>query len=129
MTLAVLSEAPIMCDMATAPGVLSVTQNQTVICAGVPFATVMDAEPDVNIPPMGLCISMANPETASETAADLGVLTPGPCMPVPTGPWECLNQTVTINGMAMLDQTGMLECSYGGMITITEPLCANVDIP
>ena len=45
----------------------------------------MDNKPFVNVLPFGLCTSLANPITAAQTAAALGVLTPGPCTPGDAG--------------------------------------------
>ena len=45
----------------------------------------MDNKPFANILPFGLCTSLANPITAAQTAAALGVLTPGACTPVTVG--------------------------------------------
>ena len=125
---AVATESPIMCTSALGAGVLTVTMNETIV-SGVPLATIMDVIPEVNIPSMGECTSLGNPQTASQTAAAGGVLTPGTCVPVPAGPWECANETVLANEMPLLDNLGMVTCSLGGEIKIVASLCVTVQIP
>ena len=61
-----------------------------------PPATIMDNQPFVNIMPFGLCTSLANPITAAQTTAALGVLTPGTCTPVIPAPWVPGSPTVLI---------------------------------
>lgn len=82
-------------------------------------ATVMDFKPIVNIPPFGMCTSIANPAVASATAAALGVLTPMPCVPVPVGPWKPGSLTTTINGIPALSDVSVCNCAWGGVIRIT----------
>ena len=129
MALATVDLALLHCDMAIGVGVLNVTTNFTVLYGGLQFATIFDAESMINITPMGLCMSLANPITAAQTAAALGVLTPGACIPVPTGMWLCPNVQVSINEMPMLDQTSTCICAYAGEIIIVSPECFNVILP
>lgn len=99
-----------------------------VIPKGVPVmapamlaATVMDFVPFANILPFGVCTSLANPTVASATAAALGVLTPMPCTPVITGPWQPGALKVKIGTFAALSDTSICNCAYGGTIKITSP--------
>jgi hypothetical protein len=93
-----------------------------------PAATIMDFKPFANIAPFGVCMSLANPTTAALTAAALGVLTPGPCVPVTT-PWKPGSSTVMIGSFPALNNTSTCQCAYGGVITITYGGAATEQIP
>ncbi|AKG20506.1 DUF4280 domain-containing protein [Calothrix sp. 336/3] len=103
----------------TAPSSLIVIPKGTpVMASGMLAATVMDFAPIANILPFGMCTSLSNPIVASATAAALGVLTPMPCIPVPTGPWKPGAMKVKINGMPALPNTAICNCAWGGVIKI-----------
>lgn len=82
------------------------------------MANIMDFKPMVNIMPFGVCSSIANPATASLTAAALGVLTPGPCIPVST-PWTPGSPKTMVAKMPALTDSSMCMCAYGGAIQVT----------
>ena len=84
-------------------------------------ATVMDCIPLANILPFGMCSSLSNPMVAAATSAALGVLTPMPCIPVPTGPWKPGAIKTKINNFAALTDTSICNCAWGGTIKITFP--------
>jgi hypothetical protein len=92
-----------------------------VMIGGKPAATIPDIIPGVNIPPFGMCTSLANPTVASATVAALGVLTPMPCVPVPVGPWKPGALRTLIGGKPALTSGSTCNCAYGGIITITFP--------
>ena len=107
-----------MCSFGVAPSTLNVIPvGKPMITEGRPTATIMDCQPFVNIPPFGVCSSLANPITASLTAAALGVLTPGPCTPV-TAPWTPGSTKVTIGGKPALTAASKCTCAYGGSVSI-----------
>ena len=87
----------------------------------MPVATAMENAPMVNLVPAGVCTSLANPTVASATTAAMGVLTPMPCVPVIPGPWAPGSLRVKCNHKPMLNSPCMLNCAYGGVITITSP--------
>ena len=89
----------------------------------------MDNKPFVNVLPFGLCTSLANPITAAQTAAALGVLTPGTCTPVIAAPWVPGAPTALVGNMPMLNQTSKCICAYGGVITITNPGATRTPVP
>src|SRR5262249_59082156 len=97
--------------------------------APTPMATIADSQPVLNVPPFGMCQSIANPAVASATAAALGTLTPMPCVPVPAGPWAPGSPTVLIGGVPALDTSSKLICAWGGVITITTPGQVTVQLP
>lgn len=116
----VTSGAMMMCTFGVAPSALNVLPaNRTL--AGAPAANIMDNKPIVNIPPFGMCTSIANPSVASATAAALGVLTPMPCVPVTAAPWAPGSPTVMIGKMPALNNTCKCMCNWGGVISITSP--------
>ncbi len=78
MGIQVAMGAMMTCSFGVAPGSLIVLPMSLVMAGGVPAATIMDSKPIVNIPPFGMCNSMANPTVIAATAAALGVLTPMP---------------------------------------------------
>jgi hypothetical protein len=115
----VTTGAMMMCSFGVAPSTLNVLPTNKTM-AGAPAATIMDCAPMVNIPPFGMCMSIANPTVAAATAAALGVLTPMPCIPV-TAPWTPGSATVMIGAMPALNSTSTCMCSWGGVITIGFP--------
>jgi hypothetical protein len=116
---AVAATAMMQCSFGVAPSAL-LTMNATVIVEGKPAATIADAAPLVNIPPFGVCSSLANPTVAAATAAALGVLTPMPCVPV-TQAWVPPVANVVIGGKPAFNLTAKCMCSWGGVIQIVNP--------
>ncbi|RKG65174.1 DUF4280 domain-containing protein [Corallococcus sp. CA054B] len=120
MGIQVVSGAMLQCSFGLAPSTLSVLPAN-MVNATAPAATIMDNIPGMNVPPFGMCQSMANPTVAAATAAALGVLTPMPCMPVLPAPWTPGSPTVLIKGKPALTDKSMCTCAYGGMIKINVP--------
>ncbi|MDR2107454.1 MAG: DUF4280 domain-containing protein [Holosporaceae bacterium] len=121
MGLGVCTGAMSMCPFGAAPGTLSFLPTNMIMGSAGPMGTCMDTVPFLNIAPFGVCMSMANPTTASLTAAALGVLTPGPCIPTPGGTWIPTNPMVMAAAGPMLTSDSMLICSFGGVIKINVP--------
>ena len=112
--------ATMLCSFGVAPSTLIVLPVNRTMAEGPPAATIMDFAPIENIPPFGMCTSIANPTVAAATAAALGVLTPMPCVPVTT-PWAPGSPTVMIGSIPALNSTSKCMCSWGGEIQITVP--------
>jgi hypothetical protein len=129
MSLCVCLGASLQCSFGVAPSSLAVLPANRVSVDGVPAATIMDFAPMVNVAPFGMCTSMANPMVIAATAAALGVPTPMPCIPVPTGPWITGAPTVAIGGMPALNSDAKLACSWGGVIQILVPGQASTQVP
>ncbi len=125
----VCSGAMMMCSFGVAPSALNVLPQNRTMGGGPPAATIMDHIPMANIPPFGMCTSIANPTVASATAAAMGVLTPMPCVPVIPAPWVPGSPTVLIGGMPALNNTSQCMCTWAGVITITAPGQATVMVP
>ncbi len=121
--------AMMTCSFGLAPSTLIVLPTNRVAGCKVPAATIMDHAPIVNIPPFGMCQSLANPTVAAATSAALGVLTPMPCVPVTAAPWVPGSPTVIIGNMPALNNSSMCMCTWGGVITITNPGQATVMVP
>jgi len=115
----VVNGAVLQCSMGMAPGTLVVMPASKVTFEKQPVATIMDHKPMVNIMPFGLCTSLANPLTAAQTAAALGVLTPGACIPVTTAPWAPGAPKTTIANVPALTDQSTCICAYGGMIKVS----------
>ena len=123
----VTSGAVMMCGFGMAPSALNVLPiNKTL--ATTPAATIMDCVPMTNIPPFGMCMSIANPTVAAATAAAMGVLTPMPCVPV-TMPWVPGSLTCLIGGQPALNNTSKCMCSWGGVIQIGFPGQVTTNVP
>src|SRR2546421_11825839 len=117
----VVSTAQMLCSFGMAPSALNVLPMNRVMVENKPAATVMDNIPIVNIPPFGMCTSLANPMVASATSAALGVLTPMPCIPNPVGPWKPgAVQTQIANNQA-LTMGSTCNCAWGGIIQFLFP--------
>ena len=112
--------ATLQCSFGAAPSTLVVVDPR-VMTEGPPAANIMDHAPIVNVPPFGMCSSLANPTVASATAAALGVLTPMPCVPVIPAPWAPGSPTVMIRGTPSLNNTSKCMCTWGGVIQVANP--------
>lgn len=118
----VVTGAVLVCPFGTATSVLNVTSQSKILVEGKPQATIKDTNAFVNIPPFGMCTSMANPQVASATAAALGVLTPQPCTPTAAGTWAMTQNKIISDGTPCLCNNSTLSCAMGnGVITITNP--------
>lgn len=120
--------ATLQCSFGVAPSTLAVLPQNKVL-TGTPAANIMDNKPMVNIPPFGMCSSLANPTVATATTAAQGVLTPMPCMPVTTAPWVVGAPTVLIGNLPALDNAAKLLCNWGGVIQVVNPGQVTVQVP
>ena len=126
----VVMGAMMTCSFGVAPSSLVVIPSGPPAMGGGPMAaTIMDFKPMANIPPFGMCNSMANPTVAAATAAKLGVMTPMPCVPVTVAPWAPGCPTVLIANMPALNDSSKCMCTWGGVISITFPGQTTVMVP
>lgn len=122
MGVLVVTGAKLMCIFGSAPSTLNATSQTSVIVDGKPAATIKDMQPGANIPPFGMCISMANPQVAAATSAALGVLTPQPCTMAPMGTWTPANPKCITGGAPCLSTGASLQCAMGmGSISVVYP--------
>ena len=112
--------AMMQCSFGAAPSTLVVIVP-TVLGEGPPAANIMDHIPVANIPPFGMCKSIANPTVLAATIAAKGKLTPMPCVPVTPAPWVPGSPTVLIRKMPALSQTCKCMCTWAGVISIVNP--------
>ncbi|MFY9512980.1 MAG: DUF4280 domain-containing protein [Rubrivivax sp.] len=120
MALHVCTGAMMMCSFGAAPSTFIATPKM-VSTSYMDAGNIMDNKPIANIPPFGVCMSMANPQVAAATAAALGVLTPMPCLPVIAGPWVVGAPTVLVGNQPALNNSSQLMCNWAGVITISNP--------
>jgi hypothetical protein len=109
------------CSFGLAPATLNALPTPRVVIEGRPAAVVTSTATGVNIPPFGMCSSLANPTVAAATSAALGVLTPMPCVPAVVSPWAPGAPRTTIGGVPALVSGSTCTCAYGGVITLTMP--------
>lgn len=121
MGLHVVHGATLQCTFGAAPSALAVLPVNRTVCTEVNVATIGDNVPMVNIQPFAMCMCPANPQVAAATAAAMGVLTPQPCLPVTPAPWTPGSPTVLLSALPVLNDSSMLTCVWGGMISIVEP--------
>lgn len=120
MGLQVCMGAMMQCSFGVAPSTLVVLPANKVMTM-TPAANIMDNKPLVNVPPFGMCQSLANPMVAAATAAMFGALTPMPCIPVTAAPWAPGSTKAMIGSMPALEQNSKLMCNWGGVIQIVSP--------
>lgn len=126
----VVMGAMMQCSFGATPSSLIVIPKGPPTMAGGPLAaTIMDFVPIANIPPFGMCSSIANPMVAAATAAAFGVLTPMPCIPVTVAPWVVGAPTVLINNFPALNNSAKCMCTWGGVISINMPGQFTVQVP
>src|SRR3978361_1790546 len=111
MALPVINGGMSPSPVGVAPGTWAVLPSSMVLFENMPVATIFDNIPFANIAPFGVCTSLANPITAAQTAAALGVLTPGACIPVLPAPGVPGGPTVMIGGKPALDMTSKCMCA------------------
>lgn len=121
MGLMVVTGGICTCPFGAAPCTLNFLPDKLTTVGGPYAGTIVDQIPYVNVPGFAICSSIANPAVAAATAAALGVLTPSTCLPTFPAPWVAPSVTTTIQGIPALVQTSMLNCAYGGVITIQYP--------
>jgi len=129
MAILVTNGAMMSCSFGVAPSTLTVIPASMVNANKMPAATVMDNIPMTNIIPFGMCTTLSNPQVAAATSAASGVLTPQPCIPVTTAPWTPGSPTVMIGKKMALNNSCQLMCTWGGVITISNPGQQTVNVP
>ena len=117
---AATSTALMLCSFGVAPASLNVLPTSGVLIEGKPAATITDSAPMLNVPPFGMCTSLANPPVAAAPAAAMGVLTPMPCIPATT-PWVNGATQTLIGGKPALTLGAQCTCANGGVIQILNP--------
>jgi hypothetical protein len=110
----VCTGATLQCSFGTTPSTFAASGTQT--SATSPAGVVTDIG-TANVPPFGMCMSLANPQVASATAAASGTLTPQPCQPV-LAPWTPGATRVTIGEVAALDDSSQCTCAWAGVVTV-----------
>jgi len=124
----VCTGAMMMCTFGAAPSNFNATPRP-VMTSNMVAGVITDNIPMMNVPPFGVCMSLANPQVAAATAAALGVLTPMPCVPVLPAPWVPGAPTVLIANIPALDNTCKLMCAWAGVISISFPGQVTHQIP
>jgi len=117
----VCNGAVLKCSFGLAPSTFVVLPVNRVMTSHMPAANIMDHVPMLNIMPFGMCTCPSNPAVAAATAAALGTPTPAPCIPATAAPWVIGAPTVLIASQPALNNTSTLMCTYGGVITVTQP--------
>lgn len=120
--------ATMQCSFGMAPSTLIPTPK-TVLTSYMMAANILDHVPIMNIPPFGMCQSLANPMVAAATAAAMGALTPMPCIPATPAPWVPGAPTVMLCNAPALDNTSKLMCIWGGVIQFSNPGQTTHQIP
>lgn len=120
MSKLVVNGATLRCNQGTMTSSLSVLPTVNADNNDKPIATVMDFKPNVNVPPFGMCMTQANPQVASATAAAQGVLTPMPCLPVITAPWSPGSAVAMIRQQKALTEGSTCSCTWTGVIEIAD---------
>jgi len=118
------SNCPLKCSFGTAPAPFQSLPlpGKPVFMAALNGATITDIVPVVNIPPFGMCSSLANPQVAAATAAAQGVLTPMPCVPVIPAPWAPPSPITSWTGVPLATVQSKCLCAWGGQISVVQPV-------
>jgi len=121
--------ASMICSFGVAPSNLIVLPQNRIMMNNMPAANILDNKPMVNIPPFGMCSSIANPTVAAATTAALGVLTPMPCIPATVTPWAPGSPSFMIANIPALNNSCSLNCMWGGIISIVEAGQVQCEVP
>ena len=115
----VVNGALCKCTMGLAPCSLTFLPLHRTTGSKQPVGTIMDRIPFLNIFGFSLCNSLANPIVAAATAAKFGVFTPAACLPTLPAPWIPGTLKTKIGKIPALDSNSVLNCVYGGVISIS----------
>jgi hypothetical protein len=115
----VVDGAELRCCFGTTPSALGVLPTNRA-WSPKPAANIHDFMPFVNIRSSGACKSLANPQVAAATTAAAGVLAPQTCFPCAMTPWTPGVPGNLLAGQPILNDTSILNCLWGGVITITD---------
>ncbi len=107
--------ATLQCSFGTTPATFAASGTQAL--AGAAAGVVTDVAA-ANVPPFGMCMSLANPQVASATSAASGTLSPQPCLPV-LSPWTPGSARVTVGEVPALDDSSQCNCTWGGVVTVS----------
>jgi hypothetical protein len=115
--------AQLNCTMGAAPSVFTAQglPGAPMVMGSMPAATISEFTP-ANIPPFGVCQSMANPQVAAATAAAMGTLTPMPCVPNVVAPWAPQSKVMSANGIPLATAQSQCTCAWGGTISVQTPI-------
>ena len=113
--------AVISCSFGTELALMTLPPEAPLLDDMRPAATILDFVPFANIPPFGLCTSLANPAVAEATALAEGVLTPQRCIPATATPWFPGAPEVLFEGVPALCMGSNCLCVWRGKISIDEP--------
>jgi hypothetical protein len=102
MAMHVCTGAMMQCSFGMAPSTFVATPKM-VQTSYMDAGNIMDNVPMMNIPPFGMCQSLANPQVAAATAS------------APPAP------TVLVANQPALNNTSKLICNWAGVIQITNP--------
>ena len=111
------------CSFGVAPSAFIATEmpGKPTLMEVLATATIFEIVPVENIPPFGVCSSLANPTVASATAAAMGALTPMPCVPVIVAPWAPPSAILSANKLPLATVESKCECAWGGVISVATP--------
>jgi hypothetical protein len=84
----------------------------------LPWASVRDSVPFVNIQPFGACSCPGNPQVAMASRAARGVLAPMPCVPAVDEPWQAGSTQRSVGGVPALAPDSTARCRWGGLISL-----------
>ena len=129
MALHVVTGAQLTCSFGTSPASLTVLPLNRMASSQQNAATIEDHVPMLNIPPFGMCQSLANPQVAAATSAALGVLTAQPCIPMTMLPWTPGVLKILISQQPALDDSSTCACLWGGSISIVDAGQAKEKVP
>lgn len=114
----VVAGAILSCSQGSRPSRLKMPFSHGFFVKGKPQMNIMDFVPTANINPFGMCSSLKNPTVASATAANNGVLTPMPCVPLTTMPWIDGKADTLVDGFPALLNKSTNMCIHCGLIKI-----------
>lgn len=126
MGMCVCMGANLQCSFGAAPATLVVNSQTTAMVSSKPMATIMDNKPMANIPPFGMCNSVANPATKRPPPV---LFTPSPCTPVIAAPWAPGSPTVMVGNFPALNNTSKCMCNWGGVISVINPGQMQTNVP